>query len=191
MSRLPADVVAAIVGVVWALVGVFWAVLSRWENSHVTAARRRELEAQRAGGVSRGLRAWRVTMVVLVASIPLLFVIDRFVYGLEVVYSTTLSFFAGPDLVLQVAGVVLCVIGLAILLGVGRKLAVNVYRLAVDERAMMTTGVHRHVRHPFYIHFFLVPVGTFLVSLNYLALLVAVPYSMVWEPRPVDRKSVV
>ena len=185
MSRLPADVVAAVVGVVWALVGVFWLVLSRWEKSHVSAARQRELEALRARGVPLGLRAWRASMVLLAASIPLLFVIDRFAYRLEIVYSQSLSFFSGPDLLLQVVGVALSVTGLAILIGVGRKLAVNVYRLAADERALMTTGVHRLVRHPFYIHFFLVPLGTALVSLNYLAVLLIVPYSMIWEPRPV------
>ena len=38
----------------------------------------------------------------------------------------------------------------------------------------MTTGVHRYVRHPFYVHFYLIPLGSFLVSLNYVALLL--PY---------------
>jgi protein-S-isoprenylcysteine O-methyltransferase Ste14 len=48
---------------------------------------------------------------------------------------------------------------------------------------MMTMGVHRYVRHPFYIHFFLVPVGSLLISLNYLALLLLIAYTMQWEPR--------
>jgi protein-S-isoprenylcysteine O-methyltransferase Ste14 len=78
---------------------------------------------------------------------------------------------------------VLSVIGLAILIVVGRKLAVNVYRLAVPERKLMTTGVHRYVRHPFYVHFVLIPVGSFLVSLNYLVLLLLVAYTMQWEPK--------
>jgi protein-S-isoprenylcysteine O-methyltransferase Ste14 len=49
---------------------------------------------------------------------------------------------------------------------------------------MMTTGLHRYIRHPFYIHFFLLPAGSFLLSLNYLALLLFIPYTMLWEPRP-------
>ena len=59
----------------------------------------------------------------------------------------------------------------------------NVYRLAADERKLMTTGLHRYVRHPFYIQFYLLPLGAFLLSLNYLALLLLVAYTMLWEPK--------
>ena len=71
-------------------------------------------------------------------------------------------------------GIAASIAGLAILFLVGRKLAEHVYRKAVDERRLMTTGVHRYVRHPFYLHFVLLPVGLFLITLNYLALLVLV-----------------
>jgi protein-S-isoprenylcysteine O-methyltransferase Ste14 len=40
------------------------------------------------------------------------------------------------------------------------------------------------VRHPFYVHFVLIPLGSFLLSLNYLALLLLVAYTMQWEPKP-------
>ena len=91
----------------------------------------------------------------------------------------------GPGLALQIVGIAASIAGLAILFLVGRKLAAHVYRKAVDERRLMTTGVHRYVRHPFYLHFVLLPVGLFLITLNYLALLVLVSYGMLWEPRPV------
>jgi protein-S-isoprenylcysteine O-methyltransferase Ste14 len=48
----------------------------------------------------------------------------------------------------------------------------------------MTSGFHRYVRHPFYVHFFLIPVGSFLLSLNYPSLLLFFAYTMLWEPKP-------
>src|SRR5687768_220478 len=116
-------------------------------------------------------------MTAVLIVVPLLLAIDGLVHRLGILYSPGLSFLAGPDLVLQIAGIVMSAAGLAILIAVGRKLAVNVYRRAEHERTMMTTGVHRYVRHPFYIHFFLIPIGSFLVSLNYLALLLLVAYT--------------
>jgi protein-S-isoprenylcysteine O-methyltransferase Ste14 len=115
---------------------------------------------------------------------PLLFAIDGLVYRLGILYAPSLTFSLGPDLVLQIAGIVLSAAGLALLIGLGRKLAVNVYRLAVHERELMTSGFHRYVRHPFYVHFFLIPVGSFLLSLNYLSLLLFFAYTMLWEPKP-------
>ena len=173
-----------IVGSTWALVAVFWAVILRWEKTDVTDARRRELERERTEAPALGSRVWPIAMLVILTGVPVLFVIDGLVYRLGIIYSPTLSFLAGPDIVLQVVGVVLAVVGLAILLGVGRKLAVNVYRLAADERRLMDTGVHRYVRHPFYLQFILLPISSFLVSLNYLSLLL-LAYTMLWEPKPI------
>jgi protein-S-isoprenylcysteine O-methyltransferase Ste14 len=123
--------------------------------------------------------------ITVTGAVPLLFVIDGLVPRIEVLYAPSLSFFAGPDLGLQIVGIVVSTVGLAILIGVGRKLAVNVYRRATHERKLMTTGLHRYVRHPFYIHFFALPIGLFLLTLNYLALLVLASYTMLWKPRPV------
>jgi protein-S-isoprenylcysteine O-methyltransferase Ste14 len=118
-------------------------------------------------------------------AVPLLFAVDGFVDTIRVLYRPSLSFLAGPDLVLQIGGIVLSVLGLAILLGLGRKLAVSVYRRALPERRLMTTGWHRHIRHPFYIQFIVLPIGLFLVTLNYLSLLVLVSYTTLWQPRTV------
>lgn len=181
---LPDEVVSLLVGLTWGLVAVFWAVILRWENTSVTEARRQELEREQLESVS-GISAWRLMTTMVTAAVPLLFVIDGLVHRLGILYSPRLSFLAGPDFALQIAGIVLSGVGLAILIGVGRKLAVNVYRRALHERELMTTGMHRFVRHPFYIHFFLLPIGLFLLTLNYLALCVLASYTMLWRPKPV------
>jgi protein-S-isoprenylcysteine O-methyltransferase Ste14 len=180
---LPIEVVSVLVGVTWVLVALFWAVILRWEKTGVTEARGGELEQEGPERPTISIKMWRVGVYAVLIGVPLVFAIDGLVHRLGILYAPGLSFFAGPDLVLQMVGIALSVAGLAILLAVGRKLAVNVYRLAAHERRMMTTGVHRHVRHPFYLHFLLIPVGSFLVSLNYLALLLLVAYTMQWEPK--------
>lgn len=182
MARLPVDVVSLLVGATWGLAAIFWAVIRRWERTGVTEARRKELEGEGAESVSPAIRAWRWMTVGITFGIPSLFVIDRFVDPIEILYAPELSLFLGPELALQLVGIVLSAGGLAILIGVGRKLAVNVYRRAMDEREMMTTGVHRYVRHPFYIHFIVLPIGLFLLTLNVLALPVLPAYTMLWQP---------
>lgn len=181
---LSIELVATIVGSTWLLVGAFWAVISRWENTHVTDARRRELERERAERSSPSVTRWMIGVLLVLVGLPVLYLVDGLIHPLGILYSPTLSFFAGPSLVLQVVGIVLAVVGLAILLGIGRKLAVNVYRLAADERKLMATGVHRYVRHPFYLQFILIPISSLLVSLNYLSLLL-LAYTMLWEPTPI------
>jgi protein-S-isoprenylcysteine O-methyltransferase Ste14 len=182
---LPVEVVSLLVGSIWGLVAVFWAFIFRWENTSLTEARRQELQQEEPEKVSAAIRAWRLMTTTLTGAVPLLFVIDGLVYRVGILYSPSLSFFVGPDLALQIAGIVLSALGLAILIGLGRKLAVNVYRRAVHERELMTTGFHRYVRHPFYVHFFALPIGLFLLTLNYLALLVIASYTMLWRPKPV------
>jgi protein-S-isoprenylcysteine O-methyltransferase Ste14 len=184
---LPVEVVALIVGLIWGLVAIFWAVILWWGRTGVTEARRRELDQERSESVSPGIRAWRLTATGICALIPTMFVIDGVADDLDILYAPGLSFLAGPDLALQIVGIAMSVAGLAILIGVGRKNALNVYRRALPEREMMSTGVHRYVRHPFYLHFFLLPIGLFLVTLNYLSLLVFAAYTMLWMPRPVTR----
>jgi protein-S-isoprenylcysteine O-methyltransferase Ste14 len=178
-------VVALIVGLTWGLVAVFWAVNLWWERTGVTDARRRELDTEGSEVVSPRIRAWRVSAVTVCAVVPALFVIDGLLRDMGILYAPRLSFLAGPDLALQIVGIAMSVGGLAILIGVGRKLAVHVYRRALSERQLMTTGVHRYVRHPFYLHFFLLPIGLLLVTLNWLSLLVLAAYTMLWQPRPV------
>lgn len=182
---LPIEVVSLLVGAIWGLVAVFGALILHWEKTGVTEARRQELEREGPEDASPAIRAWRLMTTAVMVGVPLLFVIDGLAYDLGILYASSLSFFAGPDLVLQVAGIALSVASLALLIGLGRKLAVNVYRRAMRERELMTTGLHKYVRHPFYIQFFTLPVGLFLLTLNYLALLVLLAYTMLWQPTPV------
>lgn len=180
---LSVEAVALLVGLTWLLVGLGWVLFSWWEHAGSTEARRAELAD--TPRTSPGIRLWRILMITVTAGIPLLFLVDGFAGGIRIIYRPSLTFSAGPDLALQIAGIAASIAGLAILFLVGRKLAVHVYSKGVDERRLMTTGVHRYVRHPFYLHFVLLPVGLFLITLNYLALLVLVSYGMLWEPTPV------
>ncbi len=168
---------------IWGCVSIFWALIVRWEATRQTEARREEVERGRSEVESIGTRVWHVAAMTVTIAIPLVFVIDGLFGGIGVLYSPGLSFFAGPDLVLQIAGIVISVGSLAILIGVGRKLAVRVYRLAAEERELMTDGLHRYVQHPFYLQFLLLPVGLFLLTLNYLAVLVLISYNTLWGPK--------
>lgn len=181
---LPIEVVSVLVAIIWGCVLIFWVLIVRWEATRQTEARRREVERERSEErESAGTLVWSIVAPTVTIAIPLMFVIDGLFGGIGVLYSPGSSFFAGPTLVLQIAGIVISAGSLAILIGVGRKLAVRVYRLAADERALMTTGLHRYVQHPFYIQFLLLPVGLLLVTLNYLAVLVLISYNTLWGPR--------
>ncbi len=177
------ETVAVLVAVIWGAVGLFWLLIVRWEGTRQTEARRREVERERSEEESVGTRVWHIAAMTITIGIPLAFAIDGLFGGIGILYSRDLSFFAGPDLALQIAGVVISVGSLAVLIVVGRKLAVRVYRLGAEERALMTTGFHRYVRHPFYFQFLLLPVGLFLLTLNYLSVLVFIAYNTLWGPR--------
>ena len=186
---LPLETVAVLIVVIWGAVGLFWLLIVRWEDTRQTEARRREVEREHSEVESVGTRVWHVAAMTVTIGVPLVFVVDGLFGGIGVLYSPGLSFFAGPDRSLQIVGIVISVGSLAILLGVGRKLAVRVYRLAAEERALMTDGLHRYVRHPFYLQFLLLPVGLFLLTLNYLSVLVFISYNTLWGPRFITREA--
>jgi protein-S-isoprenylcysteine O-methyltransferase Ste14 len=175
---LPTEVVSELVAIIWGCLAVFWAVVLRWETSHMTDARRRELAAEQPGSAASVVKLlWPSVARTVVFGLPLLFVLDGLVFRVGILYSLRLSFLVGFALPLQIAGVIMSALGLAIMIIVGRTLAVKVYRRASHERTLITTGLHRYVRHPFYLHFVLLPVGLFLLTLNYLALLVLLFYT--------------
>ena len=182
---MPIEVVSVLVAAIWGCVAIAWTLIHRWETRPVSEARRLEIERERTERRPSpiGWLVWIVVAWAVTAAIPLLYVIDGFWDRLEILYSPRLSFTAGPDLALQIAGIVISAIGLSILIVLGRKLAVRVYALAAHERELITTGVHRYVQHPFYVHFALLPVGLSLLTLNYLALLVLVSYTTLWGPK--------
>jgi protein-S-isoprenylcysteine O-methyltransferase Ste14 len=182
---LPIEVVAILVLLVWGSVAIAWGLIHRWETGPVTEARRREIERQRSERPPSGIGTlmWIVCAYAVTTAIPLLYFVDGFSDRIEVLYSPGLSFTAGPDLALQIAGIVISALGLAILIFLGRQLATRVYALATHERELITTGLHRYIQHPFYVHFFLLPIGLFFMTLNYLALLVLISYTTLWGPK--------
>ena len=158
-----------------------WILISRWENTNHTDARHRELEAEREARASRGARplAWRLweigarTGLVLV---PTLFVVDAFGVPLGLLYEPWLTYVGPLALPLQVLGVACAAAGLLLLFWVGRILAVNVYRRATDERELLQSGIYAYIRHPFYLHFVLLPIGLLLLTLNPVMLVVLLAY---------------
>ena len=182
---LPIEVVSLLVAVLWGCVAIAWALIEHWETGPVSEARRREIERERSERLPSGIgkRVWIVVARAVTAAIPLLYVVDGFWDRIEILYSPGFSFTAGPDLTLQIVGIVISVAGLTILIVLGRKLAERVYALAVHERELITTGLHRYIQHPFYVHFVLLPVGLFLLTLNYTALLVLISYTTLWGPK--------
>jgi len=178
---LPRDDVAVLVLLISAAWLAGWILVSRWENTNHTEARRRELEAEREARASRGARpfAWRVwefgarTALVLV---PTLFVVDGFVISFGLLYAPSLTYVGPLALPLQVLGVACAAAGLVILFWVGRILAVNVFRKATEERELLQSGIYAYIRHPFYLHFFLLPIGLLLLTLNPVMLVVLLAY---------------
>jgi protein-S-isoprenylcysteine O-methyltransferase Ste14 len=178
---LPRDDVAVLVLLISAAWLAGWILVSRWENTNHTEARRRELEAEREARASRGARpfAWRVweigarTGLVLV---PTLFVVDGFGVPLGLLYAPSLTYVGPLALPLQVLGVACAAAGLVVLFWVGRILAVNVYRKAADERELLQGGIYAYIRHPFYLHFLLLPIGLLLLTLNPVMLVVLLAY---------------
>lgn len=178
---LPRDDVAVLVLLISAAWLAGWILVSRWENTNQTEARRRELEAEREARASGGARrfAWRVwefgarTTLVL---IPTLFVVDGFVISFGLLYAPALTYVGALALPLQVLGVACAAAGLVILFWVGRILAVSVFRKATEERELLQSGIYAYIRHPFYLHFFLLPIGLLLLTLNAVMLVVLFAY---------------
>ncbi len=178
---LPRDDVAVLVLLISAAWLAGWILVSRWENTNHTEARRRELEAEREARASRGARpfAWRVWEIAartLLVLVPTLFVVDGFGIPLGLLYAPSLTYVGPLALPLQVLGVACSAAGLVILFWVGRILAVNVYRKATEERELLQSGIYAYIRHPFYLHFFLLPIGLLLLTLNAGMLVVLFAY---------------
>lgn len=150
----------------------------------MTEARRREKEAEKARPRPRRLvnRVWSAVAFTVLLVLPILFVVDTLVFPIGLLYAPSLSLFLPFASAWQVAGVVIVLAGLWIMLTVGRILARDVYGKAEAERSLMTSGLYARVRHPFYLHFTLVPLGLLLVTLNYLSLLLLLFYNTVDGP---------
>jgi protein-S-isoprenylcysteine O-methyltransferase Ste14 len=178
---LARDAVAVLVLVISGAWLAGWILVSRWENTNHTEARRRELEAEREARASRGARpfawgVWEIGARTALVVVPILFVVDGFGVPLGLLYAPSLTYVGPLALPLQVLGVACAAAGLVILFWVGRILAVNVYRKASKERELLQSGIYAYIRHPFYLHFLLLPVGLLLLTLNPLMLVVLLAY---------------
>lgn len=153
VAPVPDRVVGALVAAAWATIAAGWLMLGpRW------------LRGAREEG-ARAPAAWVAVSLGAVLAMPLLLAADR-IAGLGV--APLRAWDVPGALAFQTAGAVVLAGGLAVMLAVGRFLAVRLYR--VPARPLITTGPFALVRHPFSTHFVLVPVGLALVVLNPLPL---------------------
>ncbi len=148
------------------------------EKKYMTEARRAEIEAQKAQVKAPKPRRhlWNVIAPTLIFAVPILFIVDGLVFPIGLLYSPYLSFFNPLDTPIQVAGGLLAAVGLVLMFVVGRTLIFQVFSKASEEREMMTTGIYAYIRHPFYLSFFLIPIGMFLITLNVVGLLFLLPF---------------
>ncbi len=58
----------------------------------------------------------------------------------------------------------------------GIMVVLQVYAKASEERRIITTGIYANIRHPLYLSFFLIPIGMFLITLNYVGILLLPPF---------------
>jgi hypothetical protein len=137
-SVLPLEVVSVLVAVIWGLVAIFWGVVTYWEWSHRTEARLQKIAAQKSehDHLSACELAWRVFARGQVIGLPALFVIDGLWFRIGILYSPTPTLDTGFDQALQIVGVVISVVGLAILIVVGWTVSVKIYALATHERQL-------------------------------------------------------
>ncbi len=150
----------------------------------MTDARKRELEKSRGqeSPSSRLNRIWSSVARIVLVVLPLLFVIDGLFLRIGLLYSPSLTFPTPADMVVQGAGIALSMAALALMTTVGRTLAKRVFAMSTEERQLITTGAYAYVRHPFYLHFILLPLGWLLLTLNVLALLIVLFYNTLDGP---------
>jgi protein-S-isoprenylcysteine O-methyltransferase Ste14 len=178
---LPHEVTGVLVFAIWVTTLLGWTLGLHWEATHQTDARRGEIEVERAERAAQGPaplwhRAWAVAAPAICVIVPGLLVVDALVVPIEPLRASWLTY-AGPFAIwLQLLGVTIALAGVVILLWLGRVLAVRVYRRAAHERELLTTGIYTYIRHPFYLHFFLLPIGLALLTLNAAMLIVLMAY---------------
>ena len=169
-SRLKDNMSVAMVRLLAGLmagVGAYvWLVISRWERPGRSAELRARLRAPPLIGV-----AGDVAQVA-----PLLYPV-LVVIAPGWAYESWANWSSSIDVILQVAGLGLWVLGMTLLLwashALGQYLSVN--GVAVDHE-LVTRGPYRYVRHPVYASFAAIAAGTTLVFRSYVLL----GLSVVW-----------
>jgi protein-S-isoprenylcysteine O-methyltransferase Ste14 len=181
---LAPELVGGLVLAFWAAALLGWIVGTYWEETGQTEARRREVEAERAARGRTPIlhRAWAFASRSTLIVIPPLFAIDAFLLPLGLLYHPWLTYGGPFGMALQVLGMICALVALVIMFWLGRILAVRVYRRAAHERELLQTGPYAYIRHPLYLHFFLLPIGLLLLTLNWLMLVVLLAYLTIDGP---------
>ncbi len=183
---LPIRIAGALLAGLWGTAVLMWLVLDPyWTRRHMTEARRREKEAAKAQPHARPPvdRAWSAIAIVVLLALPTLYIVDALLLPLGLLYAPSLSFIPPFASAWQIGGVAVTLVGLWIMLTVGRTLARKVFAKAEAERSLITSGLHARIRHPFYLHFILVPLGLLLLTLNVLSLLLVLFYTTLFGPK--------
>lgn len=145
-----------------------------WQRKFRTPAREAELDRDETESWGSSNPVF-IVMVIVFLGLPALFVVDGLVVRIGLLYNPRLSVFFPLDTYVQIVGVGLATLGLAILTVTARVLAEHVFSKAADEREMLTTGIYAYVRHPYYLGFVLFTTGLVCLTLNYLAMVLLVP----------------
>lgn len=178
---IPIEIVSGLVLATMGTIVLFLAAGSYWERRLMTEARKREIEAEKQEKGERRTRSpskvvWWVIYGIILFGLPVLLVVDGLAVRIGLLYSPYLSFSNPLDNYVQAAGVVLLALGLVILVASGRMISGHVYAKAREERRLITAGIYAYVRHPFYLSDILIAIGLILITLNYLALVLALAF---------------
>lgn len=140
--------------------GAVWVLVSWWERPGRTARRGARLRPpaiiRRGGDLAQVVPLLYPALVVVAPG-----------WG----YDGWLNWSSGIDLLLQSVGLGLWAIGMTVVVWAGRVLGyyMSVDGLTVDHK-LVTSGPFRYVRHPVYVAFTAIAVGTGLVFRSYLLL---------------------
>ncbi len=175
---IPREIAAGLLLAIGGIVFLLWVGLDMYlERKHMTEARRMEVEAKRAKGVTRPKRhIWHIVGPILMIGVPALFIVDGLILRIGLLYSPHLSFLNPVDTYVQIAGIVLASTGIVVMVVAGITVVLQVYAKASEERRIITTGIYAYIGHPLYLSFSLIPIGMFLITLNYLGILLLPPF---------------
>lgn len=194
-SIFPVWVTSALIITIWGTsLLAFFVIGPYWLRSFMTEARRRQIREE--GIVLRitdvwpevprrkpPLEAiWSFLARLVVLALPLVLVIDGLFLRKGILDAPALTVSFPGTFYVQVIGSGMALTGALVLVLAARALIENVAARAPEEQRLINRGIYSRVRHPFYLHVFLITSGTVLLTLNYLALLQLFFY--VWSEGP-------
>lgn len=192
VAMIPIRMTVYLLLALWVPVVLMWLILSPyWKWKYMTDDRRREMEEGNEESWAKDPvnRVWHTIAIAVLLVLPLLFTVDALAFPLGLLYAPMLSLFPPFASAWQVAGAAIALLGVLIMLTVGHTLAREVFARTKEERVLMTSGLYTCIRHPFYLHFFLVPLGLLLLTLNSLSLFLVLFYTTFFGPQSLFRKA--